>query len=128
MKTKIYPSRNPAFTLVEVMVVVTIIGLLIGIAVPKIMMARDLARVRVIQGNLRQIDAAKAQWAIEQKQQDGAPVADVTVLQDYLRAGGVSVIVQETYLPNPVGMPPTAALPAGVKLGSYAAGAVIPAP
>lgn len=110
------------------MVAVTIIGLLVGIAIPKIMMARDNARVKVIQGNLRQIGAAKDQWAIERGQQDGAPVADVTVLQDYLRGGGLHVIVQETYLPNPVGTAPTAALPAGVKLGSYAAGAVIPAP
>jgi len=128
MKTKIYPSRNPAFTLVEVMVVVTIIGLLAGIGVPKIMMARDTARLKVIQTNLRQIDHAKAQWAIEQKQGNGAPVADVSVLQDYLHGGGVHEVVQETYWPNPVGTAPTAALPAGVKLGPYAAGATIPTP
>jgi type II secretory pathway pseudopilin PulG len=113
---------------VEIMVVVTIIGLLVGIAVPKIMMARDASRLRVIQNNLRQIDEAKDQWAIEQKQLDGAPVADVSVLQNYLRRGGVHEVVQETYWPNAVGTPPTAALPAGVSLGSYAAGAVIPAP
>ena len=128
MKTKICPSRNPAFTLVEVMVVVTIIGLLVGIAVPKIMIARDTARLRMIQTNLRQIYQAKEQWAMEQRQRDGAPVADVSVLQDYLHGGGVHVVVQETYLPNPVGTPPTAALPAGVKLGSYPAGATIPTP
>lgn len=128
MTTRSCASRNRAFTLVEIMIVVTIIGLLVGMAVPKIMMARDASRLRVIQSNLRQIDEAKAQWAIEQNQIDGAPVANVSVLQNYLRSGGVRQVIQETYLPNPVGTPPTAALPAGVSLGSYAAGAVIPAP
>lgn len=128
MKIKNYPFRNPAFTLVEVMVVVTIIGLLVGIAIPKMMIARDNARLKVIRTNLRQIDNAKEQWAIEQKHGTGAPVADVTVLQDYLKGGNVHEVVQETYSPNPVGTPPTAALPANVKLGPYAAGAVIPAP
>jgi prepilin-type N-terminal cleavage/methylation domain-containing protein len=128
MKTRNFSSRNPAFTLVEVMVVVTILGLLIGIAVPKIMMARDASRLRVIQTNLRQIEEAKHQWAFEQGQRDGAPVADVSVLQEYLRGGTVHEVIQETYLPNPVGISPTATLPGGVKLGPYAAGAVIPAP
>ena len=110
------------------MVVVTIIGLLVGIAVPKIMMARDSARLKVIRSNLRQIDEAKNQWALEHKQPEGTPIPDVNVLQDYFHRGRIQEIIQETYWPNAVGMPPTAALPAGVSLGPYAPGAVIPAP
>jgi type II secretory pathway pseudopilin PulG len=113
---------------VEIMVVETIIGLLIGIAVPKILRARDAARLKVIKTNLRQIDEAKDQWALEYKQPVGAPIADVTVLQDYFRRGHLHEVIQETYLPNALGMPPTAALPAGVSLGPYGPGAVIPAP
>lgn len=110
------------------MVVVTVIGLLVGIAVPKIMMARDAARLKLIQTNLRQIDQAKEQWASEQNQREGAPIDDVNVLQDYFRGGQIHGVIRETYSPNAVGTPATAALPAGVQLGTYAPGAVIPAP
>ena len=109
------------------MVVVTIVGLLVGIGVPKLMMARDSARLKVIQTNLRQLDEAKEQWALEQKQPEGTPIADVNVLKDYFRGGQIHGIVRETYWPNAVGLPPTAALPAGVSIGPYAPGAVIPA-
>ena len=128
MRTKCPNPWNRAFTLVEIMVVVTIIGLLAVIAVTNFMIARDSSRLKVIQTNLRQIEEAKEQWAFETKQRDGAPVGDVSVLQDFFRGGRIRVVVHETYNPNPVGTPATAALPADVKLGPYAARAIIPAP
>jgi len=114
--------------LIEIMIVVTIIGLLSVIAVTNWMLARDTGRLNVIRQNLRDIDSAKEQWALERKLPEGAPVADVADLSEYLRGGQVNEVIQETYEPNPVGTPPTATLPAGVKLRQYGPGATIPAP
>jgi len=54
-----------AFTLVEVMIVVAIVGLLAAIAVPNFMRVREAAQANACINNLRLIDAAKQQWALE---------------------------------------------------------------
>ena len=53
------------FTLVEIMIVVAIIGLLTAIAVPNIVKARATARKTVCIANLKALDGAKQQWALE---------------------------------------------------------------
>ena len=58
--------RKTGFTLVEIMIVVAIIGLLAAIAIPAFMRARDNARKSACINNLRQIDGAKDQYAVEQ--------------------------------------------------------------
>ncbi len=60
--------RNSGFTLVEIMIVVAIIGLLAAIAIPNFVRARNTAQMRACINNLRQIDSAKQQWAVENKQ------------------------------------------------------------
>ena len=57
--------RNKGFTLVEIMIVVAIIGLLAAIAVPSFLKARDSARRNACINNMRQIDGAKDQYALE---------------------------------------------------------------
>ena len=122
-------ARRPeGFTLVEIMIVVAIIGLLTTMALPNFAKARDTARLNAIYHNLRAIDSAKEQWALANNKQVGAAVADVSELKDYLRAGGVLEVMNETYTPNPVGTPPIASLPGGAGLGPYKGGADIPAP
>jgi prepilin-type N-terminal cleavage/methylation domain-containing protein len=121
-------THRRAFTLVEIMIVVSIIGLLAVIAVTNVILARDTSRLNVIRRNLREIDAAKEQWAMEKRQPEGAPVAAVSDLSEYLRGGTVREVVKETYTPNPVGTPPTATLPPGTGLREYGPGATIPAP
>ncbi|MES2461966.1 MAG: prepilin-type N-terminal cleavage/methylation domain-containing protein [Armatimonadota bacterium] len=55
------------FTLIEVMVVVVIMGILLNIALPNMVRAREQTRVKSCIKNLKQIDAAKQQWAIDNK-------------------------------------------------------------
>jgi prepilin-type N-terminal cleavage/methylation domain-containing protein len=64
--------RQAGFTLVEIMIVVAIIGILATIAIPNFIQARQKARTSACISNLRCIDNAKQQWALEQRQQDTA--------------------------------------------------------
>src|SRR5277367_4949287 len=58
-------KKNSAFTLVEIMIVVMIIGLLAAIAIPSFVRARTTSQMDACINNLRLIDAAKQQWALE---------------------------------------------------------------
>jgi prepilin-type N-terminal cleavage/methylation domain-containing protein len=60
-------SRKSAFTLVEIMIVVAIIGLLAAIAIPNFIKARESSQRNACIANLKQIDGAKNTWALENK-------------------------------------------------------------
>src|SRR3982751_3752406 len=81
---KIRTSRNSGFTLVEIMIVVAIIGLLAAIAIPNFIKARTTSQMNACINNLRQIDGAVQQWALETKQGAGA-VAAYSDISGYLK-------------------------------------------
>lgn len=56
-----------AFTLVEVMITILIIGVLVAIAVPNFMSARARSQQKTCIANLHSIEGAKEQWAMEKK-------------------------------------------------------------
>jgi len=110
---------NAGFTLVEIMIVVSIIGLLTALVIPNFMKARDRAQLNSILNNLRIIENAKDQWALDQKKGEGDGT-DWVALSDYLKGGTVKPVVQEKYTTSTIGSPAYAITT--VNLGSYTAG------
>ena len=71
---KTFRNKMAGFTLVEIMIVVLIIGILLAIAIPNFVQAREAGRAKACIGNLKQIDSAKQQCAMDNKLQ-GTDVA-----------------------------------------------------
>ncbi len=72
---QIKTSRKAGFTLVEIMIVVAIIGLLAAIAIPNFVKARTTAQTNACIANLKQLDGAKEQYALEEKLAPDAAVS-----------------------------------------------------
>ena len=77
-------SRTRGFTLVEIMIVVAIIGLLAGIAIPNYLQARTTANRNVCINNLQQIEGAIQRWSMETRRDEGQPVTYADI-RDYLK-------------------------------------------
>lgn len=79
-------KRRGGFTLVEIMIVVAIIALLAAIAVPGFLRARKRSQASKILNDLRLIDSAVDQYAIENNKQAGV-VVPVAAWTQYLKGG-----------------------------------------
>ena len=85
---RIKTSSKSGFTLVEIMIVVAIIGLLAAIAIPNFVKARGTAQKNACINNLRQIDGAKEQWALENKASAGTDTSSKTAeIETYIKGG-----------------------------------------
>ena len=97
------------------MIVVAIIGLLAAIAIPNFVRARTTSQQNACINNLRLIDAAKQQWALEKGQASTATPAG-SDLQPYLGRGTAGELPScpvdssgtftASYSPNNVGTKP----------------------
>ena len=81
-------SRRSGFTLVEIMIVVAIIALLAAIAVPNFLRARKRSQATRVLEDLRIIDSATDQYAIENNKTT-ASSANMGDLKNYIKAGTV---------------------------------------
>lgn len=73
------------FTLVEIMIVAAIIGLLAAIAIPNWVHARTRSQKTACINNLRQIDGAIQQWALENRAGPNDPPCDIPTVLVYLK-------------------------------------------
>ena len=78
--------ERKGFTLVEIMIVVAIIGLLATLALPSFMKSRKQSQGRRIMNDVRQMDSAVDQWAMEMCKKDG-DIIDTVAAASYLKAG-----------------------------------------
>lgn len=67
-------QKRRGFTMIEIMIVIAIIGIVIALAVPAWLRARETARGLVCQENLTKIDGAKEQWSLENNKGAGSNV------------------------------------------------------
>ena len=102
----IYMTRTrlsrAGFTLVEIMIVVAIIALLAAIAVPGFLRARKRSQASRILNDLRMIDSAVDQYAVETNRKTGDTVA-VSDWTNYLKKGSALYNTGNSVLGNAYG-------------------------
>jgi len=96
-------SSKAAFTLVEIMIVVAIIGLLAALAIPGFVKARKQSQGKRIVNDARLMDGAIDQWALENGKKDGDAVV-TSEAATYLKSGWKDTdLLNNAYTVNAVG-------------------------
>ena len=104
--------KNDGFTLLEIMIVVSIIALLAVMAVPNFMRSRKRTQAVTILEDIRVIDSAVDQYAIENNKRLGFGPVAWTDVQYYLKTGtrlyasGGTDIIGNTFSLPTVDSPP----------------------
>ncbi|MCU0317003.1 MAG: hypothetical protein MUC92_10460 [Fimbriimonadaceae bacterium] len=90
------------------MIVVLIIGILLAIAVPNFIKARQNSRLQTVVGNLKQIESAKEQFAMDKGKASGDAVAWSDLTPTYMKKQPVGPVgAPDDYVPAAVGAEPT---------------------
>ena len=81
--------KNSGFTLIELMIVVTLLAILLVMALPNFYRMRLSTRKTLCINNLRQIEAAVDRWVFDSDISDGAitSTADEEEIYSYIRSG-----------------------------------------
>jgi prepilin-type N-terminal cleavage/methylation domain-containing protein len=77
--------RRRGFTLIELAIVILVIGILIGIAVPQFMRSRSHSQMKGCLSTLRKIDEGKELWAIAEHKAEGATCEMDDIVPNYLK-------------------------------------------
>jgi prepilin-type N-terminal cleavage/methylation domain-containing protein len=77
-----HTKQRQGFTLIEIMIVVGIIGVLAAIAIPSFQSATHKAQRQSCAINRKNIDGAKANWALENRQPPDAVPSDADLFGD----------------------------------------------
>lgn len=77
--------RKKAFTLVEIMIVILIIGLLLAIAVPQFISARENAQEKSCWSNQQKLEAAKHMWIMDTGQNSSTAPTNGDLVPAYLK-------------------------------------------
>jgi len=85
-------KKSKGFTLIEIMIVLAIIGIIIAIAVPAWLRAREVARARGCAENLSKIDGAVEQYALDYLLSNG----DTTIEDDWTAIVGPDKYIKRT--------------------------------
>jgi len=101
--------KRQGMTLIEIMLVVSIIALIAAIALPAFTKVRRTAQQTACIQNLKQIDSAKEQAAMAYFLSQGAAIADASV-NAYLRGGAPTCEGGGIYTYNAVGTDPTCSI------------------
>ncbi len=114
-------NSKKGFTLVEIMIVVLIIGILMAIAVPNFIKARENSRRNSCIANLKQIDSAKEQYAMDQKLATGGAVTMANLTDPttgYIKGAATGPLCPSggAYTVNVVGTSPACSLAAAPNL------------
>ena len=102
--------KTKAFTLVEIMIVVGIMGLLATVAITSFSKAQATANKTTCISNLHQIEGAIRSWSLETRQGDDSPVTAANVLpymQGQITCPSGGKTFADSYLITTVGVKPT---------------------
>ncbi|MCF7838334.1 MAG: DUF3352 domain-containing protein [Candidatus Marinimicrobia bacterium] len=94
------------------------LGMMAGIAIPSFVAARSQSREAALMNQLRMVDAAKEQWAMEQAQPEGAEVTAADI-QAYLYPGALEPLPGHVLEINPIGQSPVLTKPDGTTVTLY---------
>ena len=97
-------TKCRAFTLVEIMIAILIIGILLGIAIPNYVTAREQSRKKSCVENLRRVDYAKDAYLMDKNLPGSTPSSAFTDTVLYGTGGYLSAKPQcpggGSYTPN----------------------------
>jgi prepilin-type N-terminal cleavage/methylation domain-containing protein len=107
MKAKAYFRKQSGFSLVEIMIVVGIMSIIVLIAIPSWMKARDVSHYNACLEAQEKTDGAVDRWAIDNGKPSGSPVTLDSLVghEKYLKETPICPIERRAITPTAVGVP-----------------------